>query len=347
MGAWWLFAGETRAHRVGLSPDDDMDLVAAFLDGATSEPPRDVLVAGSAVAHGGDANGAEANGGEANGGEANGGEANGGELYLALASDRTVIAVAKKGGAPRVLAHLEQPAQGMALAGGALWVTTSRAVEKIPVAGGELEVLAGKLARPRAVASDGRWVFVVDVDPSRRGLTQASAVVRVPATGGATGGEPVVLGHSDGEIPDLALDDGNVYWADRLAGSIVSVPKTGGAPRVLASERGLPGSIAVEGDALLWVEKRSESLWTMPKAGGAPRRLAQDFAGFANVVVDEKGVFWTNEAAVDGAFRVLTVDASGDVHPLSPAVDGVDAMVSDGARLFWERRGAVTVVPAM
>lgn len=311
LAGWWFFSADAGPPRGGAPGDDDLALVTALLDGATSEPPRDVLLAGE------------------------------GELYLARASERTVVAVAKKGGATRALAKLDTPAQGMALAGGALWVTTGRALEKIAVTGGEPQAVAVGLTRPRAVASDGRWVFVVDVDANRTGMTRGSAVVRIPAEGG----ERVTLGRSEGEIPDLALDDANVYWADRLEGTLVSVPKAGGAPRVVASERGLPGSVVVAGDALTWVEKRSESVWTVPRSGGTPRRVAQDFAGFANLVVDARGLFWTNEAAVEGGFRVLTATESGDAKPVSPVVDAVAALASDGARLYWERGGVVEEVP--
>lgn len=310
MGVWWLFAADKRAPVPVAAPHDDLDLVTALLDGAAAEPPRDVLLAGVD------------------------------EVYLARASEGTVVAVAKKGGASRTLATIREPVHGMALAGGALWVTTTHAVEKVPVTAGEPQRAAGGLARPRAIACDGTSVFVVDVDPTRQGMTRGSAVVRIPVAGG----EPTVLGKSEGEIANVALDDASVYWADRLDGSLVSVPKTGGAPRVLATDRGLPGFVAVVGDALIWVEQRSESLWTMPKTGGPPRRLAQDFAGFANVVVDARGVFWTNEAAVEGLFHVLTVGKTGDVETVSAAVDGVDALASDAERLWWDRGGTVTEV---
>lgn len=310
MGVWWLFAGERAAPLPVSSPHDDLDLVMALLDGAAAEPPRDVLLVGAD------------------------------DLYVARANDGFVVAIGKKSGSAHSLASIHEPAHGMALAGGALWVTTTHAVEKIPVAAGEPQRAAGGLARPRAIASDGTWLFVVDVDPSSRGMTHGSAVLRIPATGG----EPTVLGKSEGEIVNVAVDDANVYWADRLDGSLVSVPKTGGVPHVLATDRGLPGFVAVEGDALTWVEKRSESLWTMPKAGGPPRRLAEDFAGFANVVVDARGVFWTNEAAVEGLFHVLTVGKTGRVETVSAAVDGVDALASDGERLWWDRNGVISVV---
>jgi hypothetical protein len=184
----------------------------------------------------------------------------------------------------------------------------------------------------------------VDVEAARGGLTHANVVVRIPSAGG---GERTVLGHADGEVTNLALDDANVYWAERLEGTIVAAPRSGGPSRVLASERGLPGAIAADADSLYWVEKRSESLWTVPKAGGSPRQLTQDFAGFANLLVDPRGIVWTNEAALDGLFRVLVLPRDGgDVRPASAAVDAIDALASDGATLYWDRGGAVSRVTA-
>jgi hypothetical protein len=200
-------------------------------------------------------------------------------------------------------------------------------------------VLACGIGGPRALAADARWVFVVDVQPARTGFTHACTIVRVDAANGDT----KVLGRSGGEVTNVALDDARVYWADRLDGSIVAAPKDGSEPRTLVTDRGLPGPIAVAGDDLVWVEKRSESLWTMPRAGGVPRRLLQDFAGFANVTVDALGVYWSNEAAVDGSFRVLTVPLSGgdEATPLTPAVPSVEGLATDGTRLLWEHGGRV------
>lgn len=315
--AWWVLRGSSHpAAHAPANVEDDLDLVVSLLDGAASEPPRDVLVAGTD------------------------------ERYLARASDRTIVAVGGADGgadaraAERTLAVLDAPARGMALAGGALWVTTGRAIDRVPLAGGAPAVVASGLAKPGTIAADATWLFVVDVEAAR-GLTHASSVVRVPAGGG----ERLVLGRSDGEITNVVLDDAAVYWADCLEGTIVAAPKAGGPSRVLASDRGLPGELAADANALYWVEKRSESLWTMPKTGGAPRQLAQDFAGFANLLVDAHGVFWTNEAAVEGAFSVLTVPRTGgEVSAASDPAESIGAFASDGAHLYWERAGAVAPV---
>jgi hypothetical protein len=334
LAAWWVLGGSEPPARAPVTTNDDLDLVVGLLDGAASEPPRDLLVAG------------------------------GSERYLARASDRAIVAfggsedggrgghaagAGRDGGgdARRTLAVLDAPARAMAIAEGALWVAAGHAITKVPLGGGAVTVVASDLTRPHAIAADGRWVFVVDVEAAatRGGLTHENDIVRIPAAGG----EKAVLGRCEGEVTNLALDDANVYWADRLEGTIVSASKAGGPPRVLASNRGLPGAIAAHADALYWVEKRSESLWTMPTTGGsgAPRQLTQDFAGFANLLVDARNVVWTNEAAVDGAFRVLVMPrAGGDVTPASPPVGAIDALASDGSRLYWEEGGAVTLVEA-
>jgi hypothetical protein len=313
LAAWWLFSAPVSRSLPREAPQDDLQMLASLTDGATTAPVSDVLVVGPTAA------------------------------YLARASDRTVIELPSAGGKPRTLVHLDAPAWAMTLAGGTLWLTARDQILQVPIDGKGAAVLPCDVGRPRGIAADARGVYVVDVDAKLTGLTRTSAILRIPVAGGETR----VMGRSGGEITNVAIDGENVYWADRLEGTILVAAKEGGDPRALATDRGLPGSLAVAGDALVWVEKRSESLWTMPKAGGAPRRLAQDFAGFANVVAGARSVFWTNEAAVEEGFRVLSVPlAGGDVTPVGPSVVAIDAIATDGTRVLWDRGGAVTVVEA-
>jgi hypothetical protein len=262
------------------------------------------------------------------------------EVYLARASDRAVVAFPKSGGASRNLVRLEQPVRDMVLAGGALWLTSGGRVERLGLDGGAEALVASHLSLPGAIATDGATVFVTDLEARDGGLVPRSSVLRLPAHGGAA----AVVGAADGEIDALALDATHVYWADPLDGSIVSVPKEGGTARTLASERGLPGKLRLYRGKLFWVERRTESIWTMPASGGAPVQFTQDFAGFADLVVDERGVWWSNEGAVDGAFRVLFAAKPGEAIGASPAVVGIDALASDGHQVFWAREGAVSRV---
>ena len=309
-----------------LPVEDDLELVAALFDAApTSDAERDLLVAG------------------------------GDDLFFARAADRVVLAVPKSGGPPRTLATLEGPVADMALAGGALWLSTqargaagvggaqgrSGLVERLSLPGGSLSVVTTELSLPTALASDGEWVFVVDVNTSEAGLLPKSSVVRLPSGGGP----PTVLGRSEGEIDAIALDGAFAYWTDRLDGKILSVPKTGGEPHALASERGLPEMLRAYDGALYWVERRSDSLWTMPATGGTPRKIAQDFAGFRHLVIDRRGAWWVNEAAVQGVFRVLEAPSGkGEELAASESVTSVDALTADGRDLYWAREGTVSRV---
>jgi hypothetical protein len=262
------------------------------------------------------------------------------DLYLARGADHTVLAFPKAGGPGKVLATLEQPALGMTFHAGSLWITSGGMVERIPASGGTPVVIARALSRPGAIATDGEAVYVVDAEEGDAGLMRKSTLLRFPAKGGAS----TLLARSDGEVDTLALDDTSLYWADRLDGAIRSVPKAGGAARTLASERGSPEKLTLRNGALYWVERRSESIWTMPVAGTTPLQFTQDFAGFANLVVDGRGVWWSNEAAVDGAFRVLVALKPGEELAASPPVAAIDALASDGQDLFWARDGDVSRV---
>jgi hypothetical protein len=309
---------------------DELELVAALFDAAPEpEGARDVLVAGAI------------------------------DLYFARAAEHDIVAHPKSGAEERTLATLEQPAYDMTVAAGALWLTTratssprakdggaaaeSGVVERVALSGGKPTVIATGLSAPRAIASDGEWVFVVDTDASEAGLLPKSSILRIPAGGGPA----TVMARSDGEIDAIAMAGPLIYWSDRLDGSILSVAKTGGSPKVLAAERGLPEKLRAYGGALYWIERRSESLWTMPDSGGTPRQLTQDLAGFAHMVVDGRGVWWTNEAAVDGAFRVLVAPGpTGQELEASGAVTSVDALATDGLELYWDREGVVSRIDA-
>jgi hypothetical protein len=315
-GGGWLFSrgSPPRVQTPTKPPDDDLEMLAAMLDaGAPTPAGHDALGAGKA------------------------------DLYVLHGADGTLEAQPKAGGATRVLARLGGPVWGMAVGGASLFVATAHALMRVPVSGGPAATILDGLSQPRAIVSDGRWVFVVDVEARSGSLLRASSVIRVPAAGGH-GDE---LGRYQGEVTNVALDGANAYWADRLEGNVLTAPIEGGAPRVLASDRGLPGEVAVDGDAVYWVEKRSESLWSVPKAGGAAHQVVQDFAGFSHLAMAGSSVVWVNEAAVDGFFRVLRVPSSGgEASAASPPTSTIDALAYDGSSLYWLHSGVAEAVPA-
>lgn len=208
-----------------------------------------------------------------------------------------------------------------------------------PLADGPLRVVRPDGPPVLAIACDRDAIFVASADESSSGLLQKSSIERLPVAGGPN----TAIGHSDGAVTSLALDEARVYWADSIDEKIVAVPKAGGPPLTLAENRGLPRSIVAYGDALFWVEQRGESVWTMPKNGGAPRLVVQDFAGFSHLTAGPGGVYWVNEGAVDGGFRVLRAPLTGgDATPISPAADGIDAVLVVGAAILWASEGRVS-----
>jgi hypothetical protein len=299
-------------------PDDDLEMLATITDGGPAGTP-DRLAAGS------------------------------GHLVVARGADGTIEVQPVAGGTPTALAHLGLPVAGLAVTTDAVWVSAGRTVRRVPLDGGAPVVVTDKLVRPRAIAADESSVVVVDVDPTLSGSLHTSRVVRLPATGPREAGasEPTVLGEYQGEVVSVAIDRGTAFWADRLEGAVLSAAAGATTLTTLTTDRGLPGSVIVVGDQVVWVEQRSESLWTVPRTGGTPRQIVQDFAGFAHLTAHGRRVAWVNEAAVDGTFRVLEVPVDGgEVVTVSPDVDAIDGLASDGERLFWLRDGVARPVDA-
>ena len=264
-----------------------------------------------------------------------------GRQYATHGSEGAIDVRSAPGGPSAPLAPVGAPIAGLAVAGDTLWITTGHSVLRVPGDGGAPVIVAERLAQPRAIAADGKTVVVVDFDTSTGGLLGASRVVRIVEASGPTL-RSVVLGRYPGPIANVALDQGTAYWADRLEGNLLAAAAEDAEPRVLASSRGIPGQVLIVGDSLVWVEQRGEALWIMPKIGGAPRLLVQDLAGFAHVVAHGARVAWVNEAAVSGKFRVLEVPIDGgDPVALGAPGDAIDALASDGTRLFWMRDGVI------
>jgi hypothetical protein len=319
--AWrWCVASGNRAQTTvpTTTPTDDLDLVALLHDGgAANEAPVNLVAARAGI------------------------------IYVARADDRTIVATPAPSGAPTTLMHLPEPAWGLALDDASAWVTSTRngggVLERLALAGqAQPAVVASGFTRPRAVTSDGTNVFLVDAGAHGSGLLSKSTIVRIPVAGG----DSVKIATVEGVVSGVALDAANVYWADSLEGAVLAAPKTGGMPHALLHDRGLPRDVVIDGDALVWVEQRSESLWTVPASGGVPRQIVQDFGGFTHLVASARGVWWTNETAVDGSYRVfLMAHGAAEPVPVTPAVDAIEGLASDGARVYWLHGGHAEPVP--
>jgi len=318
VGGFRLWTVATSPSRMPeLPPDDDLEMLATITDGGPAATP-DRLAAGS------------------------------GRLAIARGADGTIVVQPVDGGAPTALGKVGMPVSGLAVTADAVWISAGRSVRRMPLDGGAPVVVGDPFVRPQSIAADDASVVVVDVDPSTQGLLRTSRVVRFSVNAPRDGGGPadsVVLGKYQGDVVSAVLDHGTAFWADRLEGTVLAAAAGARAPVPLATDRGLPGSVVVVADQVVWVEQRSESLWAVTRAGGTPRQLVQDFAGFAHLVAHGRRVAWVNEAAVDGKVRVLEVPLEGgEVVAISPTVDAIDGLASDGERLFWLRDGVARPV---
>ena len=247
----------------------------------------------------------------------------------------------------RTLAHLEAPARGMTLAGGALWLTTREGRGEGPRRpAASRSAVAGDLARPRAIACDGTWVFVVDVDMSTPGLTHASAR---RAHSGHRRRRRWCSGGPRARSRTSSSTRRHVYWADRLEGSIVSVPKDGGAARrcwrPTAGFRARSRSGATRSTGSRSGASRSGRCRRPAACRGRSRRTSP--ASRTSWSTPE-GVFWSGEAAVDGTFPSSRHRAKGATPSRSARRSrGSMRSPSDGTRLFWDRAGDVSAVPPL
>lgn len=123
------------------------------------------------------------------------------------------------------------------------------------VAGSTKELVADMQVTPRSIALEvglGNQTTAVWWAT----FTTTGTIVRAAVLGGGTLGAPEVIATGLDYPNGLAVDDKNVYWTNRGAGSVMSLPlsaKSGDAPKVLATGQRAPGAIVATADAIFWV----------------------------------------------------------------------------------------------
>ena len=171
---------------------------------------------------------------------------------------------------------------------------------------------------PYAIGVDDTHVYYTttpdlnDQDAQQPCNDSFGTVRRVLKTGGLQPSQ--VVASKQGCPVGLALDEGNVYWANlgagkALGGSVAMTKKSGGTPVKLADGLGRPTSLVLRKGRLAWnvpANQRVEGC-TLPTCTDVAT-IADSQRNPSGLSADDSGVYWAvlgtvNENFTDGALR--------------------------------------------
>lgn len=169
--------------------------------------------------------------------------ADGTNVYWTMFDAGGVMMVPRDGGPTTVLAPPDQRGgMGIAIGGGNVYWTSSAAVMRVPIAGGD-SVTVESGTRSWAIATDSESIYWM----SRPSLPASGefffncyyfdmTLKKAPVAGGTE--TVLVKGISVGprvSTSTMAVDATNVYWVDEATSSVMTVGKDGGTPTVLVA----------------------------------------------------------------------------------------------------------------
>lgn len=185
----------------------------------------------------------------------------------------------------------------------------------------------GSVLTRTSATTDGTWVYFG---------AEGGDLMRVPAAGG----EAEVLAAGLGDLFDLEVVDGVVYWTTFSDGVVGAVDASGGPLQILADDLFKPSSVAV-GGGFAFVTQYDDDLAVMryELASGlaTPLYPAQDYAGNAFVL---GGALYFATGTNDGNDGSPLMRGSFDGAPLEEVIDagGMFADIdTEDATLWWAR----------
>ncbi|MDB4980812.1 MAG: repeat domain protein [Myxococcales bacterium] len=240
------------------------------------------------------------------------------------------------GGVPKELVRAKVGAVGLVVVDAYAYFTLPGAnqVLRVPLAGGQAEVVTGALDFPLFVASDGASLFVTS------GQKYAGVVSKVsldPRTANAH--PPLTLMDGLPGPRGLAVADGFVYWTDVFDGALLrtadrpdDAAHDGGtrvAARLAAGLSG-PSDLALAGRYAYVADQRG-SLARIPLVGGDPELFTDARGTPYGVATDGASLYWTTRGNPGGVFKIplaggaplALVTGEADAHFLSVGVTAV------------------------
>ena len=159
--------------------------------------------------------------------------------------------------------------------------------------------------------------------------TTAAAATASAAPSAPAG--PVTLASGQKDVAGLALAGTSLFWVDRGAGVVMSVPVAGGTPTVLAKDLKEPVSLATN-DTTVYVGTWGDNpttkaqLLSIPRAGGAATVVAEAEFPIGSVAIVADEVVFTSAglvSAVKGADKRSLVNVAPNAALVATADGGV------------------------
>ncbi len=197
-------------------------------------------------------------------------------------------------------------------------------INKVPLAGGEIEVLVGGLNNPIDIVSDSKNIYWIEKSIN-------GSLKQMPLLGGT----PTILASSLNEPVSLVVYEGFVYWSDKDDGDgmIRRVPIDGGYVSDIYDTRITPMGIATDGQYVFFTEA-----WDSPSGkvlkvsvnGGTAITLVDGLGTPFTVALDSTSIYWMEfgweqklgKTKLDGSSTlILSMNNSYSFNPKSLAID--------------------------
>ena len=256
------------------------------------------------------------------------------DLY---SSTGRVGSIPKNGEGNNTLENLELQPRGLAVDATSVYFTEGIRLKKVPVKGGESEMLAPQFSA-QSIAIDAKTVYGIpgDYGPYDR-------VAKIAKKGGKSEELASAKRNKKGDGPygysAIVMDDSGIYVTDSSGNRVLKFALKGGKPKEVAKGLDKPFDLALHGGSLFYNGAISGDLMMLKKAGGAPTKLASGLATKTRIATDGKSVFTSFKAGDREEFAKVGIDDKKKTKLVAvPELQSVEAVTVGKDCVFWVQR---------
>jgi hypothetical protein len=171
-----------------------------------------------------------------------------------------------------------------------------------------------------------------------------------PAADGIISGTPTTLSSAATQPSSITTDAMNVYWGDKGANTVMTVPKTaGGMARTLAMNTEQPDNLASIDDNVYWLETRSgcpghnHLLVQAKDSTGAPQAIWGNDTNCYTTwrMATGPGLFYVQQDSTIVQVSIMTHARTA----LAMNENIVSGIAGDGTAVYWTGMNVIKMVP--